>query len=268
MEYIDELDFEDKGFLYLLLASKAKDSEAEKLYSTSFSLLNNSFAYFHWMYHYVEQGAYSRVIDMRVMMQNLCLEEGNVKGLVYGLLLISKCYSGLGQLDMEHRYLMRVKRMLQSCREPYLQSKTDYNLGMNYLQKGETEQGLLCLNSSLERNCLNQVETLFVYHKLCLIYQKLGRTELARKYYDLAMAEVHNFTEPRLALMFRVIELRFEEHFLVNNEYVETLESLTRLLKNQDFGQYRYNCTLLLEAYQKKRNYKLALDLVQSDKMF
>lgn len=199
------------------------------------------------------QGAYQEAIDLLTRGCSISCDEGNVRALLNGKVLLGTCYSNLRNNPLMTKNYQAAERIAAALGEQEMIDLIYYNLGATYLDWGMIQEAYECFDRCEQRDVL-------FHHKFAICMEKLGQrlsalAELMSGYQDAVVAETLVYKE-----MLDVVRYRLEhEDYLHDEVYVELLETcFEHIEKELPEGFAVFHVPYLEEVYQAGRRYKEA----------
>ena len=197
------------------------------------------------------QGAYQEAIELLTRGCNISCDEGNIRALLNGKVLLGTCYSNLRNNPLMTKHYRAAERIAAALGEQQMIDLIYYNLGATYLDWGMTKEAYECFDRCVERDVL-------FHHKFAICMEKLGQrlqamAELMLGYQDALVEESPVYKE-----MLDVVRYRLEhEDYLHEEDYDELLTACFAHIEEElPEGFALFHVPYLEEVYQATRRYK------------
>lgn len=250
----EHLSPREKGIFLFSKALTAYDKDPDERISIAkeaSQLLGNSIAQSAYCGMLFFVGEYRKLLDEAEKGMQLALKEGNLYSLARISALKGSTYASF---DMIALMLSEYKRALKFLSwGPWDAEKGSiyYNLGATYLSLGEYEEA--------EKYLLEDTSAVMGFlhlHKCALLYHRTGRKAEAQKTLEKMQPDPN---DPLETLLYEALVVEITEGH--SKRLMELLEELMEIfIKTNRFGFINFFKPLLIEVYQKHRQYKKALE--------
>lgn len=251
------------AYYYILHTLKKENSEQVlTLYKKAHGILNNSFSLLHLMSAYFDLGKYDKVNEYADQCISLALEEGNTWSIFRCFQMQGSVYACLNIDSMMLQFYKRCINLLQNTMWKENLWDVYYNIGSTYLHSGKYELAMEYLNKVPE-----DWDVFLLNHKKALAEIRSGHRDKAEEFLETMkkwLLNKHSAQEDIKVekLMYEETLMEMSENFLLDPKYLNMLENLISVLKEQRHpGYYLFYRDLLKEAYCRQRKYKKALEL-------
>lgn len=197
------------------------------------------------------QGEYQEAIELLSRGCSISCDEGNVRALLNGKVLLGTCYSNLRNNSLMTKNYKAAERIALALGEQEMVDVIYYNLGATYLDWGMIEEAYECFDRCVERDVL-------FHHKFAICKEKLGQrlqamAELRLGYQDELLEENSVYRE-----MLDVVRYRLEhEDYLHDELYANLMQSCFEHIETElPDGFAIFHVPYLEEVYQATRRYK------------
>lgn len=215
------------------------------------------------------RGNYSLSVELAEQAYSQAAYEGNTAAMIWSCFLLGSCACNRYDLEQVKRYYQRVLALTRGHRLD-LSSYINYNLGSTYLELGDDDSALRCLEKAEEKE-QDEVHNTLLHQKLAILCQRQGERERGLGHLEQAKACLKAGIWPErhrmnlIEKMVRFAELTFESAPMELPEF----EQVTRELYDEageayGFGFKHFYGRYLVALYKSQRRYKEAL-LVQEE---
>lgn len=197
------------------------------------------------------RGEYQEAIDLLTRGCSISCDEGNVRALLNGKVLLGTCYSNLRNNPLMTKNYQAAERIAAALGEQEMIDLIYYNLGATYLDWGLIQEAYDCFDRCVQRDVL-------FHHKFAICMEKLGHrlealAELMLGYQEAVVSDTPVYRE-----MLDVVRYRLEhEDYLHDEAYDQLLQRCFSHIEEQlPEGFALFHVPYLEEVYQATRRYK------------
>ncbi len=202
------------------------------------------------------RGEDQEAVELLTRSCSISCDEGNVRALLNGKVLLGTCYSNLRNQPLMTANYQAAERIAAALGEQEMIDLIYYNLGATYLDWGMTREAYDCFDRCVQRDVL-------FHHKFAICMEKLGKrrealAELMLGYEDAVVEQTPVYRE-----MLDVVRYRLEhEDYLRDRDYEELLHRCFAHIEAElPEGFAVFHVPYLEEVYQASRRYKDAYQL-------
>lgn len=262
-ELEDVMTERQRAIYYMLQPLDNENSEQViALYKKAHGILNNSFSLLNLMSAHFILGQYDKVNEYADQCISLALEEGNTWSIYMCFLTQGNVYACLNIDSMMLQFYRRCINLLQNTMWKEYLWDVYYNIGATYLHSGKYELAMEYLNKVPE-----DWDVFLLNHKKALTEIRSGHMDEAENFLEIMKKWLLNKNNAQEdinveKLMYEETLMEMSENFLSDPEYLNMLENLMSVLKEQRHpGYYLFYRDILKEAYCRQRKYKKAMEL-------
>ncbi|PKK39881.1 hypothetical protein ABB02_00941 [Clostridiaceae bacterium JG1575] len=251
----DVLSDTEKGRFYHA-RSPFDPEDAQSVQEEAFKLLKTAHAGIGYLESLYRLGSFRRLLEESQSVLELALKEGNTAALAKMYFLRGTVYASLDQIEGMIQEYTRSQNLLWGTPWQRLNESIEYNLGATYLSLGDLALAQEHLSKIIERSPI-------VWHKLALLYHRLGETKKAQQALD-SFAKSHEGEDRITVLLERSARMEFSGT-LMTLEGIALLEEMMALFQRLGrIGSFIFYREPLKEAYKVHRMYKKALALEEA----
>lgn len=255
LKYKDYMDNEQLYKSYLITGFIDEDirllEEAKKIKYTAEVI--NQMGLIKWF-----EGKYYEAIELFLEALDLAYKEGCVKLQIDICMVLGNIYMDFHLPTMQKYYdkALLLSQLINNYDISYL---VFYHMGVAYLSTefSSSEEYLLKALDLCSKDKLDSLEK--VYQKLCFLYLKYGRRDIAKIYYEEAV-KLNNFN-PINELIKIMIKC---EDYVTSEEYLHKLMDIYTTSKmSNKFSNTKFYGDFLIDAFKANRKYKDALKVTE-----
>ena len=208
---------------------------------------------------YYNCGDYAKAVDLMYKANTQASDEGCVRLMMLGRVIMGSCYSNLNDFESMNRHYAAARRMARSLGDMEILDNMQYNIAATCLETGRYQEAYAYFKT--QKDSGNRLSL----HKLAICCEKLGLISEALEVLSQASGIPDHSAEQMESEMCHVVYLRLTQpRYLDSEQYGDSLKKTFSLCReNAPVGFCLFHMPWMLEWYEHHRQYKLVASLLK-----